>query len=315
MMCAVPDLHASDVVKVFDHFGISPAQEQSCYPWSPVFPAEWQGERVVLKHGSRHGDAVANWCRLLASAGVRVVAPVELPAANPAIIDGQAWVVYPWVSGRTHRNTTDDLGVAGDLLGRIHAAPEPDPPLANLQWFEYPPEEAASDLDRLRERFEQYAPDDADRLLARLDPLARGFPDVTVPALRDAGLPVVSVCGDFKANNLVYTDAGPVLVDPDDAVRAPRIHDLALAALLFHTELDEAPGRRFTATEWCIFRDAYLTHVQLTDVERLRWPDAIDYILGDEAIWAMLDSSEWDVERQRSLFVDLAGTGRDSYPL
>ncbi|MEQ4207055.1 hypothetical protein ABN028_06040 [Actinopolymorpha sp. B17G11] len=36
-----------------------PTQERCCYPWSPVFPSDWQGHRVVLKHAAqRNGEAV-----------------------------------------------------------------------------------------------------------------------------------------------------------------------------------------------------------------------------------------------------------------
>ncbi len=312
----MPEFDAADFAAVFEHFGVTPVQALSCYAWAPVFPAEWQVQRVVLKRGSpRRPEAVAGWCRLLASVEVPVVTPVDLPVANPAVIGEQAWVVYPWVDGRRYRGSGADIAAAGDLLGRIHAAPEPESPLHHLAWFEYTPAEAAADLDRLAARFALHAPGDASRLLARLGPLGRDFLTVTTPAVREAGIPVASVCGDFKANNLVYTAHGPVLIDPDSAAQAPRIHDLALAALLFHTEHDGAAGRTFTEAEWRIFRDAYLAHVELTDDERRHWPDAIDYVLGDEGIWAILDSSEWHVERQRSFLVDLAGTARHAYPL
>jgi Ser/Thr protein kinase RdoA (MazF antagonist) len=311
----VSDLRATDVATVFDHFGIEPTQDESCYRWSPVFPAVWQGQAVVLKRGAKRPEPVAGWCRLLDSVGVPVVAPVELAVDNPAVVDGQTWIVYPWVSGRRYDNTDADLAAAGDLLGRIHAAPQPQVPLPDLDLFEYSPEQAAADLDALRARFTQHAPEEVERLMARLDPLVRGFTEVTVPAMGDPELPVVSVCGDFKADNLVYTADGPVLVDPESAVRTSRIHDLALATLLFHTSFAGAPGRRFTTGEWRTFRDAYLAHVQLTDIERRRWPDAIDFILGDEGIWAILDSTEWQTERQRAFLLDLAGTDPHAYEL
>jgi Ser/Thr protein kinase RdoA (MazF antagonist) len=312
----VPEFPAAEFHAVFDHFGVKPSRSMSCYPWSPVFPADWQGQRVVVKKGSpKRPGAVAAWCRRLASTGVPVVTPVDLPTGNPVTIADQAWVVYPWIDGRPYHGTDDDIAAAGDLLGRIHAAPEPDLPLHDLSWHDYQPDGVASDLDGLAERFARHAPGDTDRLLARLGPLARDFQAVTAPAVRDAGLPVASVSGDFKASNLVYTADGPVLVDPDYAVRAPRIHDLALAALLFHTSHHEAPGRMFSDPEWRVFRDAYLARVELTDHERRRWPDAIDYILGDEGIWAILDSSEWHVDRQRSFLIDLAGTDRHAFPL
>ena len=312
----MPEFYAADVAEVFAHFGIRPAQEQSCYPWSPVFPATWQGQQVVLKHAAkRMPDPIAAWCRHLSSLGVRVVTPVELPTPNPGTVADQNWVVYPWVSGRPYDGTPSDIAAAGDLLGRLHAAADPDKPLAEFNWLDYPPAEADSDLAKLRDRFDRHAPGDADRLIERLRPLTLAFERVTRPAMKDATLPIVSACMDYKATNLVFTPDGPVLIDPDGAVQVPRLLDLAFAALMFHTEQDGAPGRPFGPTEWQVFLDAYLAHVALTDVERQVWPDAIDYILCDEGIWAITDSTEWHVERQRSFLLALAGTSRDAYPL
>ncbi len=116
---------------------------------------------------------------------------------------------------------------------------------------------------------------------------------------------------DFKATNLVYAPGGPVLVDPDNALRVPRILDLAIAVLLFH---DEVADRPFDAGQWRVFRDAYLARVALTDRERRVWPDALDYVLWEEGTWAMEASDEWDDPRQRSFLVNLAATPSNAYP-
>jgi spectinomycin phosphotransferase len=307
---------AADIADVFAHFGIRPTHPQSYYPWAPVFPAECDRAAVVLKRASaRTPDAVAAWCRHLALTGIAVVTPVELPVANPATINGRAWVVYPWISGRPYAASPQDLAAAGDLLGRIHSVPIPDLDIATMHWPEYKPGEPARDLPGLHAVFAAHAPDDAHRIAARLDPLGMSFERVTLPAIRDAGLPMVVATSDYKANNLVYTLHGPVLIDPDNAERMPRILDLALAVLLFHTELDTAPGRLFSAAEWTVFREAYLAHVTLTDAEHAAWPDAVNYQLWEEGTWAMEDSTEWHDARQRSLLVDLAGSSHEAYPL
>jgi len=307
---------AAEFADVFANFGIRPVQPQSCYEWSPVFPAEHDKTAVVLKQASsRTPDAVASWCRHLAAAGVAVVTPVELPVANPATVSGRAWVVYPWISGRRYTAGPQDLAAAGDLLGRIHSAAIPELPIATMPWPKYEPGEPARDLPGLHKLFAAHAPADADRITARLDPLGRSFERVTLPAIRDAALPTVVATSDFKANNLVYTSDGPTLIDPDNGERMVRILDLALAVLLFHTELDTAPGRLFSAAEWTVFRDAYLAHVTLTEAERAAWPDALDYQLWEEGTWAIGDSTEWHDARQRALLVDLASSSRNAYPL
>jgi Ser/Thr protein kinase RdoA (MazF antagonist) len=303
---------AADFADVFAHFGITPTQPWSCYPWAPVFPAERDGVALVVKHASaRTPDAVAQWCRHLAAGGVAVVTPAQ----DPAVVDGQAWVVYPWITGRRYEPCLDDVAAAGDLLGRIHAASNRELAVAVMRWPEYQPEELERVLGLMRARFAEHAPEHVERLMARLDPLGRGFETVTLPAIRDADLPVVVATSDYKANNLVFTANGPVLIDPDNGERMPRILDLALAVLLFHNELDTAPGRLFTPCEWAAFRDAYLAHVTLTDAEYAGWPDALDYQLWDEGTWAIEDCTEWEVDRQRALLVDLAGCPRDAYPL
>jgi spectinomycin phosphotransferase len=150
---------------------------------------------------------------------------------------------------------------------------------------------------------------------------------------------VAAWCGHLAANGIAVVTpaelpvANPAIVDrrvwvvypwiagrrydagPNDGERLPRLLDLALAVLLFHTELDTAPGRLFTIKEWTAFRDAYLAHVTLTEAEYTAWPDALDYQLWEEGTWAIEDSSEWHVERQRALLVDLAGCSAKAYPL
>jgi Ser/Thr protein kinase RdoA (MazF antagonist) len=307
---------AADFADVFAQFGITPTQPWSCYPWAPVFPAERDGTALVLKRAAtRTSDAVATWCRHLAAAGIAVVTPVDLPVANPAVVNGQTWVVYPWISGRRYEAGPTDVAAAGDLLGRIHAASSPGLAIRAMRWPEYAPGEPARNLPLLRATFAEHASDQLERVIARLDPLGRSFETVTLPAMRGADLPVVVGTSDYKANNLVFTLDGPVLVDPDNSERMPRLLDLALAVLLFHNELETAPGRLFTTAEWTVFRDAYLAHVSLTEAEYAAWPDALDYQLWEEGSWAIEDCTEWHVDRQRDLLVDLASCPRGAYPL
>ena len=86
-----------------------------------------------------------------------------------------------------------------------------------------------------------------------------------------------------------------MLIDPDNAERGPRLLDLALAALLFHTET--ATYRAFDAEEWAWFRDAYLDHVELTAAERALWPAALDYQAWEEVGWALGDDDWADPSR------------------
>jgi spectinomycin phosphotransferase len=153
-------------------------------------------------------------------------------------------------------------------------------------------------------------------VVTRLEGLVTGFMTELLPPIRDAQLPLANASMDFKANNLVYTTGGPVLVDPDNGDLAPRLLDLAQAALLFHTEHDPAPPRLFDTAQWSAFIEAYLRHVSLTDQERALWPAAIAYMLGDEGIWALTsEADEWRSQRQRSFLLALAEARAGDLPL
>lgn len=65
----------------------------------------------------------------------------------------------------------------------------------------------------------------ARQVLARNDAWHRTFMTSTLPAIRDSALPFISDTTDFQADNLVYTAAGPVLVDPDNADYPRRVAD------------------------------------------------------------------------------------------
>ncbi|MFB9906519.1 phosphotransferase enzyme family protein [Allokutzneria oryzae] len=302
------DFPAADVAELFERFGVRPTQTHSCYQWSPVFPAERNGAAVVLKRTSKGID---EWCRRLAEAGIPVVTPVELDTANPAAVNGENWTVYPWVDGRRYNASLEDIAAAGELLGRIHAVRSTE--LRPFSWPTYEPGEPAKDLPELREKFTEHAPEHVDSVMARLEPLGENFERTTLPAIRDAELPVVDATMDYKANNLVFADTGPVLIDPDNGECPPRILDLSLAALMF--TMEDVPGRPFTTEEWMVFRDSYRAHVELTETEVAAWPDAVDYMLWEHGTWAMADSTEWHVPLQRSFLVGLAQVQRDAFPM
>jgi len=159
-------------------------------------------------------------------------------------------------------------------------------------------------------------PHAAEPVVARLVGLVRGFMSEVLPPIRDARLPCVNAIMDYKANNLVYTPAGPVLVDPDNGDFAPRLLDLAQAVLLFHTEHEPAPPRLFDATEWSAFIGAYLRQVDLTELERTMWPVAVEYMICDEGHWALTnDVEEWREPRQRAFLLALAEARAGDYPL
>lgn len=303
-MTLTPDpLVTDDYSEVFLRFGIQP--QKSIYPYAPVFRGVIGGQAVAVKR-TRSAEAMGRWLRYLAGVGL----PVVTPLAGPHRIGRHHWVAYPWIDGRTYDGSSPDIHAAGDLLGRLHAAGdgEASTGLPGFQWPDHHEESVEDDVAGLDKVLKAHRPDLHREVLGRFAPRLRSFMATTLPAVRDAGLPVADVTLDFKAVNLVYAEAGPVLIDPDNGERAPRLLDLALAVLLFHNDLPDRPATLFDEMEWAVFRDAYLGHVRPTVRERELWPTALLYMLLEWGVWAVVNGGEvgdWDNPRQAAFLADL----------
>ncbi|WP_265521567.1 phosphotransferase enzyme family protein [Oerskovia flava] len=305
----------TDLAEAFDLHDVEPT---SLTPWARVYRARsTDGVPVVVKRTAARADrahAMARWTRSLAATGV----PVVVSIGDPRQVGEDWWVVYPWAEGAAYEGTVEQIRAAGDLLGRLHAAGGSGggAETAGLRSYEWPTTDAddvASDLATL-----DVVLADHPELAASVRALGQRWWDRALPALRDADLPRTGVSSDYKANNLVFTATdGPVLVDPDNGGVEPRLFDLAMALVLFHTECAGAPGRLFTADEWATFAGAYLTHVELTAAERALWPAAVDHMLWEEGTWVLEDSDDaaWADARQRAYLLDLAAATPERYPL
>lgn len=304
---------AAEFTAVFEHFDAQDIPGESCYPWAPVFPCRIGDIRVVVKRTRSQRQAaaaIAGWTSGLARAGVRVVKPVQLRVDNPVAIGDHHWVAYPFIDGTVYTGELAQAESAGSLLGRIHATScEVEPP--PFEWPDHDEESVREDREGIEKVLSGPVPDAA----ARLVRLVEDFMPRVLPAIRAARLPMVGAVMDYKANNLVYTADGPVLVDPDNADRAPRLLDLALAAMQFHIEHDAAPARMFNASEWEAFIGGYARWVELTDVERDLWPVAVDYMLSEYGVWSLIESDQWDDPHERALQIDLARASADRFPL
>jgi len=307
---------AADHPDLFAHFGAEDIPERSIYAFSPVFPCRVDGRRAVLKRTRRlpeNAQAVAAVTRQWAARGVAVVTPLDLPVPNPVRLGEAHWMAYPFVPGRVYTGTLDDVAAAGDLLGRVHAAGAGPATLPAFTWPDHDQARVDEDVDLLRTVAAPHAPD---ALIARLVDLVTRFMTDVLPPIRDGGLPLVNATMDYKANNLVYAVDGPVLVDPDNGDFAPRLLDLAQAALLFHTEHDAVPPRPFDPEQWSTFIEAYGRHVHLTGPERHLWPLAVEYMLNEEGHWALTgEPSAWELPRQKAFLLALAQIRADDFPL
>lgn len=312
----MPNDTTSDFPEVSAHFDAEEVPHSSLHPFSPVFLCRVGGHRAVLKRTrSRPADAaaVADVTRQWATAGIPVVTPLAVEVDNPVRLGEHMWVAYPFIDGEAYTGTPSQVAAAGDLLGRMHAAGTGDAQLPDFEWPDHGPDSVAEDVAALRKVAAPHVPAE---VVARLETLVSRFMAEVLPAIRDAPLPAVNTCLDFKANNLVYRNGRPVLVDPDNGDFAPRLLDLALAVLLFHTDHDPAPPRLFDADEWRNFIQAYAHHVRLTDGERARWPVALEYMLSEFGVWALTnDEADWVPARQRDFLRALAAADAHGFPL
>jgi Ser/Thr protein kinase RdoA (MazF antagonist) len=300
-----------DLASLVQAFGLAGADPASLTPFARVHRARTtDGAEVVLKRtATRTAQPLATWTRALADHGVAVVSPAPLEAPNPQQIgDEEWWVVYPYVSGKVYRGDLEQIEEAGALLGRLHAAPVDVSHLRAYRWPTPDVAEVTQECATIEENFARYAPEAREACMTAVRDLGRRWSAGTVETLRDADLPLVGVSSDYKASNLVYTDSGPVLVDPDNGGREPRILDLALALVLFHNECASAPARLFDGREWGAFFSGYRRHVDLTATERRLWPLALEHMLWDEGTWVLEDPDQldWSDPRQRDFMVALA---------
>jgi Ser/Thr protein kinase RdoA (MazF antagonist) len=312
---------ASDYAAVFEHFRVDAADlpQESCYAFAPVFRTRVAGISAVVKRTrNRPGaaGAIVQWLRRLIADGIPVVTPIEVPDGNPVRIGDRMWVAYPWIEGRRYEGSAADIAAAGDLLGRMHARSlHSEPQLPLFEWPDYDAEESEKDIEDLRRVLKSRAPDIAEPVLARAVAWHREFMEQTLPIIREADVPWVVASTDYKANNLVYIPEGPVFVDPDNADYAPRVIDLALAALLFHNELASAPARLFTLDEWEVFVRAYAAHVTLTATENDLWSTALKYVIVEWGTWTLVNADEWDTwsdPNQHAFLRNLAQATPDS---
>ncbi|MBZ9751167.1 phosphotransferase [Deinococcus sp. HMF7604] len=269
--------------------------------------------RAVLKRTSlNHAPGIAAWSQALAQAGVQVLAPLPGPTVllPEGAGDSSRWVLYPFVEGRRYQGLDQDLERAGALLGQIHAA-GPDqtfdlPHLAAVRAF------TASDLQALSDEVLEglaRAQLSTARPAALLAERQIQYLTGALPRAVSQPLPMVNCSWDHKAANLVYLPSGePVLVDPDNAARMPRVYDLALTALSFHLDpsLHSGPAQLMTPAQWATFLRGYSQHIDLTPLEHQMWPDVLLCAWMDEALWQLSQVGDgWQDEAAREVWLEL----------
>lgn len=290
-----------DITMIAGRLGLDATQQPiSLYAYAPVYRF---GEYVLkgTRPTQAEADALAVYLTALNRQGVDIVPPVSWPQD----IEGEMWVVYPFIAGGKYAGRDEEIVAAGRLLGRIHALSSADNAEGLAVYDEYAlaEEDISADLAEIgNHAARQGIALDIVTLRARMLQIAE-----RQTALRERALPCVATPYDFKADNLVYVaQERPVLIDPDNALFLPRVFDLALTLLLFHNALPSAPGRVFNVREWRLFLAGYGEFISLTADEIQSWYQAVEHLFLDEVLWLMADFADgWRDPRQAALFVSL----------
>lgn len=306
--------------KVFDAFDINTSNTELIYKYAPVFKCKYKKQTVVLKRTKSEEDKALKlfeWSKYLCNNNVEVVTPIDKNGFNPIKVDDKLWVMYPFIEGRKYNGTLQDIKKAGDFLGRLHLAGENRKTLINgFNWSAYNDEfmdEVKEDIENITQKYKNIV---EGRYLNKLKLTIDNMFNKKLSLFKKVELPMVDGCWDYKANNLVYTNGDvPVLIDPDNCGYIPRIFDLALALILFHTEMDTAPGRIFTQVEWEAFKSAYVKHIKITDIEKEIWVDYLNFVFIDEALWAIVNIEDDEPKRQKDFMKSLLMFEPEKYVL
>lgn len=305
--------------QVFEFYEIA-SESKSIYKYSPVHISYNQGQKVIIKKTKKHLDRMLKlfqWEELLVKSGIGVVAPITYKEKQYLEVDEENWVMYPFIEGRNYNGSKKDIFSAGQLLGRIHSQSSHGKHIFEhgFSWSNYDQEffdDVAEDFKSISNNY-PHMMDKAEtkKLLNDLEELA----NTSFKKLQTANLPYVDGVWDYKANNLIYTLEGPILIDPDNSAYIPRVFDLALALILFHTEIQGIPARMFNVIEWNCFMDGYLEYVNLTSEEEAIWSKYLEFVFIDEALWAINDLEEDETERQKQFLESLLLFNADKYQL
>lgn len=291
---------------ILHRFGFTVEEEPvSIYPFSPVYHVTQQGYDVIVKRTQKMAKArhLVDYTSYLHTNGVPIVTPVKLGKDNPQSINGETYIVYPFIDGTVYSGKKNEIFQAGKLLGRIHSlSPKENTyQLDEYDVYDFTKDEVIESVQSIKQHADRnfFSIDEAfvkNKLIQIVD---------HQDELKKSRLIHVLTPHDYKANNLIYTP-NPYLIDPDNAAWLPRIFDLALVLLLFHNEHANAPSKMFTSGQWRTFLKGYFEYITLTEQEYNYWTKAVEHVFLDEVMWLMAEVEEdWERPSQRSLFASL----------
>lgn len=224
--------------------------EKSIYKYSPVFLTESSGKKTILKTTKTKLDAASalfRWEQYLKDNNVGCVVPQknEKNEIITCIDDDKRWILYPYIMGKKYNGSLTHIKNAGRLLGKMHKAGQNKRFFHNRFQFEIFDEdfigEVNNDIKLILKRYENSVK--ADKLTS-FQKRMNEYISKDYIFLHEKELPYVDCTWDYKGTNLVYSqDSYPTIIDPDNGGYIPRIVDLALALILFNTDIESVPSK------------------------------------------------------------------------
>lgn len=293
-------------MEIFEYFGLS-KDSQSIYKYAPVYLGVIDNKKVVIKKTKEQLDRLEPlraWQESLENNGIETLLPMAFKAKLYHLIANENWVIYPFIEGTKYQATAEQIYGAGELLGKVHTTSDSIFE-HGFSWEHYDDEfydDVENDIQMIAKHYPQeFNSQYGQRLFTEIKHLASS----RFSCLAVQELPTSDCTWDFKASNLIYQADKAVLIDTDNAGKVPRIFDLALALLLFHTTESSAPDRVFTVDEWQLFLSGYAKHVQITETEKLAWQNMLLFVYTDEVLWAINDVEEDESDRQKAFITSL----------
>ncbi|MCH4888881.1 hypothetical protein EZV73_14895 [Acidaminobacter sp. JC074] len=290
-----------DYKKVFEQLKLDDSRAVSLYPYAPVFKVRLNDEFCVLKRTKKDENQMNKllvFQKHLKNNEINVSLPIKRFDEETHIIDETRWVIYPFIEGEPYNGSDEHIRLAGDLLGRLHACNN-DIFNHGFTWQNYGGvflTDVIDDMKTIESRYSEQL-----HIQDLVDEAVKSKFD----HLREIDFPYVDATWDFKATNLIYSEENVSLIDLDNSGYIPRIFDLCLALILFHTSSPLAPNRPFTIDEWDLFMTAYKKHITLTEEEVLNFTEYLKFVYLDEGIYAIVDLEMDDQQRQIEFIKEL----------
>lgn len=209
---------------------INRVYEVTCNDGTPLIakfyrPGRWPREALADEHA---------FVRACVEADIPVIAPIA-NASGETIneANGYFYALFPKRGGRPVEPASDDLVLwhrLGALIGRVHAVGEQT--IASNRITLHPLEATADDLDYLLDGGFLDS-----RAEAELGSLSDTFMEAAAPLFED--VPIIRIHGDCQRTNVLSRpDSGVFLIDFDDMMNGPAVHDLWM---LLPDRPDEVP--------------------------------------------------------------------------